>query len=94
MEEFNEPMKLVQLKLVLMPMRIVPGNHTHYLSNDSTTYYACKDKSNLVKALVLNINKLTWENKHLKHRSVMKTSLFTWRKINADSKMKFYNEIL
>ena len=30
------------------------------------------------------------ENKQLKHRSIMKTSTFTWRKIKTDAKMKFY----
>ena len=59
----------------------------------STPCYACQDKSNLVKALVLKINKLTLENKQLKHRSIKKTSTFIWRKIRIDVKMKFYTGV-
>ena len=63
------------------------------MSNNSTPCYACQDKSNLVKALVSKINKLTLENKQLKHRSIMKTSAFTWRITKTDAKMKFYTGI-
>ena len=44
-------------------------------------------------ALVSKINKLTLENKQLKHRPLMKTSTFTWRKIKIYTEMKFYTEI-
>ena len=40
---------------------------------NNSTRYACQDKSILVKALVSKINKLTLGNKHLKHRSIIKT---------------------
>ena len=60
---------------------------------NNSTCYACQDKSILVKALVSKINKLTLGNKHLKHRSIIKTSTFTWRKIKTDVKMKFYTGI-
>ena len=30
------------------------------------------------------------ENKQLKHRSIMKISTFTWRKIKTDAKMQIY----
>ena len=36
---------------------------------------------------------LTLENKQLKHKSIMKTSMFRWRKIKTDAKMKFYTGI-
>ena len=42
-----------------------------------------------VKALVSKTNKLTLENKQLKHKAIMKTSTITWRKIKTDTKMKF-----
>ena len=71
---------------------IIPGDDTYCLSNNSTPCYTCHDKSNIVKALVLRIN-LTLENKQVKHRSIIKTSTFTWRKIKTDAKMKFYTEI-
>ena len=76
MEELNEPMEVIH-----KPMKIIPGDHTYCLPNNSPPSYACQDKSNLVKALVSKISKLTLENKQLKHRSIMKTSTFTWRKI-------------
>ena len=88
MEELNEPMEVIH-----EPVKIIPGDHTYCLTNNSTPYYASQDKSNLVKALVSKINKLTLENKQLKHRSIMKTSTFTWRKIKTDAKMKFYTGI-
>ena len=88
MEELNESMEVIH-----EPMKIIPGGHTYCLPNNSTPYYACQDKSNLVKALVSKINILTLENKQLKYRSIMKTSTFTWRKIKTDAKRKFYTEI-
>ena len=54
MMELNEPMEVVH-----EPMEIIPGDHTYCLPNNSTTSYACQDKSNLVKALVSKINKST-----------------------------------
>ena len=77
-EELNEPMEVIY-----EPMKIIPGDHTYCLPNNSPPCYACQDKSNLVKALVFfsKISKLTLENKQLKHRSIMKMSTFTWRKI-------------
>ena len=45
-EELNEPMEIIY-----EPMKIIPGDHTYCLPNNSTPYYACQDKSNLVKAL-------------------------------------------
>ena len=65
-------------------------DHTYCLPNNSTLCYACQNKSNLVKTFFFKINKLTLENKQLKHRPIKKTSTFTWRKIKADAKMKFY----
>ena len=85
MEELNEPMEVIH-----EPVKIIPGDHTYCLTNNSTPYYASQDKSNLVKALVSKINKLTFENKQLKHRSIKKTSTFTWKKTKTDAKMKFY----
>ena len=88
MEELNWPKEVIH-----EPIKIIPGGNTHCLSNNSTPCYACQDKSNLVKALVSKINKLTLENKQLKHRSIMKTSAFTWRITKTDAKMKFYTGI-
>ena len=87
-EELNESMEVIH-----EPMKIILGDHTYCLPNNSTPCYACQDKSNLVKALVSKINKLTSENKHLKYISIMKTSTFTWRKIETDAKIKFYTGI-
>ena len=78
MEELNEPMEVIH-----EPMKIIPGDYTCCLPNNSTPCYAYQNKSNLVKALVSKINKLTLENKQLKYRSKMKTSTFTWRKIKV-----------
>ena len=88
MEELNESMEVIH-----EPIKITPEDNTYCLSNNSTPCYACQGKSNLVKALISKINKLTLENKQLKHRSIMKTSTFTLRKIKAYAKMKFYTEI-
>ena len=88
MEELNKPMKVI-----LEPMKVIPGGHLYCFPNNSTSCYACQDKSNLVKALVSKINKSTFESKQLKHRSIMKTSKFTWKKIKTDVKMKFYTAI-
>ena len=85
MEERNESMEVIQEQI-----KIIPGDYTYCLPNNSTPCYACQDKSNLVKALVSKINKLTLENKQLKYRSIMKTSTFRWRKIKTDAIMKFY----
>ena len=46
-EELNEPMEVIH-----EPVKIIPGDHTYCLPNNSTSCYACQDKSNLVKALV------------------------------------------
>ena len=46
-----------------------------------------------MEALLSKINKLTLENKQLKHRSIITTLIFTWRKIKTDAKLKFYTEI-
>ena len=81
MEELNEPME------------IIPGDHTYCLPNNSTPCYLCQGKSNFVKVHVLKINTLTLENKQSKHRSIMQTSTFIWRKIKTDAEMKFYTEI-
>ena len=88
MEELNESMEVIR-----EPMKIIPGDHTYCLPNNSTPCYACQDRSNLVKALVSKINKLPLENKRLKYRSIMRTSTFTSRKIKTDAKMKFYTGI-
>ena len=69
MEELNEPMEIIH-----EPIKIIPRHPTYCLPDNSTPCYVCQDKSNLVKALVSKINKLTLENKQLKHRSIMKTS--------------------
>ena len=81
------------MEVIHEPMKIIPGDHTYCLPNNSTHCYACQDKSNLVKALISKINKLNLENKQLKYRSIMKTSTFTWRKIKTDAKMKFYTGV-
>ena len=65
MEELNGSMEVIH-----EPMKIIPGDHTYCLPNNSTPCYACHDKSNLVKALVSKINKLTLEKKQLKYRSI------------------------
>ena len=88
MEELNGPMKVIH-----EPMKIIPRGHRYCLPNNSTPCYACQDKSNLVEALLSKINKLTSENKQLKHRSIITTLIFTWRKIKTDAKLKFYTEI-
>ena len=72
MEELNEPMEIIH-----EPMKNIPGDYKYSLPNNSTPSYAYQDKSNLVKALVSKINKLTLENKQLKHRSIMKISTLT-----------------
>ena len=87
-EELNKPMEVI-----LEPMKVIPGGHLYCFPNNSTPCYACQDKSNLAKALVSKINKSTFESKQLKHRSIMKTSTFTWKKIKTDVKMKFYTAI-
>ena len=53
MEELNEPMEGIH-----EPMKIIPGDHTYCLTNNSSPCYACPDKSNIVKTLVSKINKL------------------------------------
>ena len=78
------------MKIIHEPMEIIPGDHTYCLSNNSTPCYACQVKSNLVKALVSKIDKLTLQNKQFKHRSIIKTSTFTWRQIKSDAKMRFH----
>ena len=85
-EKLNAPMEFIN-----EPIKIILGDHTYCLLNNSTPSYVCQEKSNLVKTLVSKINKLTLENKQLKHKSIIKTSTFTWRKIKTDAKMKFYN---
>ena len=75
MEECNEPMEIIH-----EPMKIIPEDYIYCSSNNYTPCYACQDKSNLVRALVLNINKITLENKQLKRRAIMKTFTFTWKK--------------
>ena len=47
-----------------------------------------------MKGLVLIINKLTLENKQLKHKSVTKTSTFTWIKTKTAAIIKFYTSIV
>ena len=47
MEELHE-----SLEVIHEPMKIIPGDHTYCLPNNSTPCYACQDKSNLVKALL------------------------------------------
>ena len=44
--ELNEPIEVIH-----EPMKVVPGDHTYCLPNNSTPCYACQNKSNLVKAL-------------------------------------------
>lgn len=51
--------------------------------------HACQDKFNLLKALVLKINKLTLENIPLKQRSITKTLTFSWSK-KTEVNMRFY----
>ena len=63
MEEFNKPMKVIH-----EPLKNIPGDHRYCLPNNSTPCYAFQEKSNLLKSLVSKINKLTLENKQLKHR--------------------------
>ena len=88
MEELNEPMEVIH-----EPMKNIPGDHTYCLSNSSTPCYVFQDKSNLVKAILSKTNELTLKNKQLKHRSIMKISTFSWRKIKTDAKMRFYTGI-
>ena len=52
MEKFNEPMGVIH-----EPMKIIPGDNTYCLPNNSTTCYTCQDISSLVKALISKINK-------------------------------------
>ena len=47
MDELNERMEVIR-----DPIKITPGDHTYYLSNNSNPCYVCQNKSNLVKALV------------------------------------------
>ena len=75
MEKLNEPMEFIHEL-----MKKIPEDHAYCLPNNCTPCYACQDKSNLVKALVSKINKLTLENKHVTHRSIMKTSTFAGEK--------------
>ena len=77
------------MELIHEPVKTVPGDQTYCLPNTSTPCYACQGKSNLVKALVSKINKLTLKNKELKHISIVKTSTITWRTIKTDAKMKW-----
>ena len=78
MEELNEPMEVIY-----EPMKTIPGDHTYYLSNNSTPCYACQDKYNFISKTI----KLTLENIQLKHRSILKTSTITSRKIKTAVKM-------
>ena len=71
MEELNEP-----IEVIYETIKIILGDHTYYLQNNSTCYF-CQDKSNLLKLLFSKVNKLTLENNQLKHGSMMKTSTFT-----------------
>ena len=52
-EGCNEPMEIIHES-----MKIIPGDHIYCLSNNYTPCYAYQDKSNLVRALVSNINKI------------------------------------
>ena len=88
MEELNEPMEIIHEL-----MKIIPGDHTYCLPNNSTPCYLFQGKSNFVKVHVLKINTLTLENKQSKHGSIMQTSTFIWRKIKTDAEMKFYTGI-
>ena len=88
MDELNEPIDAIH-----ETVKMIPGDHSYCLPNITTPCYACQDKSNLVKALVSKISKLTLENKQLKHRAIMKTTTFTWRKIKTYANMKFYTGI-
>ena len=88
MEERNETLEAIHEQ-----MKIILGDRTYCLPNNYTPCYACHDKSNLLQALVSKINKLTSEKKQLKHRSIMKTSTFIWKKIKTYAKMKFYTGI-
>ena len=62
-KELNEPMEVIH-----EPIQIIPGDHSFCLPNNSTSCYTCQEKFNIVKALFSKINKLTLENKQLKHR--------------------------
>ena len=88
MEELNETMEIIHEL-----MKIIPGDHTYCLPNNSTPCYLFQGKSNFVKVHVLKINTLTLENKQSKHGSIMQTSTFIWRKIKTDAEMKFYTGI-
>ena len=72
MEELNEPMEVIYETI-----KIILGDHTYYLQNNSTPCYVCQDKSNLLKVLFSKVNKLTLESKQLKHGSMIETSTFT-----------------
>ena len=87
MVERNEPMEVIH-----EPVKIVPRDHSYCLPNNSSPCYDCQDKCNLVKALE-KLNKLTLENKQLKHKSIMETSTFTWRKIKTNAKIKYFTGI-
>ena len=71
MEELNEP-----IEVIYETIKIILGDHTYYLQNNSSPCYVCQDKSNLLKVLFSKLNKLTLENKQLKHGSVIETSTF------------------
>ena len=60
------------MEVIHEPMKIILGDHTYCLPNNSTPCYACQEKSNLEKALVSKINKLNLENKQLKYKSIEK----------------------
>ena len=81
------------MEVIHEPMKIIPDDHTHFLPNNSSPCQAFQDKSNFVKVPVSKINKLILENKQLKHRSIMITSIFTWRKTKTNAKTKFYTGI-
>ena len=46
------------MEIIHESMKIIPGDHIYCLSNNYTPCYAYQDKSNLVRALVSNINKI------------------------------------
>ena len=64
-KELHEPKKVIY-----EPVKIIPGYYTYWLSNNSIPSCVCQDKSNIAKAIVAKINRLTLKNKQLKHISI------------------------
>ena len=73
-----------------------PTDHSYTTVTPQTKLcQKCNDKTSLINSLVDKVNKLSIQTKRATRDRMFncKNSFFTWRKIKADAKIKFYTGI-